>query len=123
MAAEHSMGVLAQMKTRDRLAAALLEVATKASPANAAKYRAFAERAKTGEFDDYASTYVCPVTQLHSELKAAGFDKFADRVANGEFDATWEESQEWAASAEAGEIFKTLPDELRIALRDPRLNN
>lgn len=111
------------MKTRDRLAAALREVADKATPLNAAKYRKFADRAATGEFDDYASTHVCPVTQLHSELKAAGFHKFAARVANGEFDATWEESQEWAASEEAGEIFADLPDDLRRELGDPRMKN
>lgn len=111
------------MKTRDRLAAALREIADKATPINAAKYRAFAERAETGEFDDYASTHTCPVTQLYQELIAAGFRKFAARVANGEFDATWEESQEWAASEEAGEIFATLPDELRLILKDPRMQN
>lgn len=111
------------MKTRERLAAALREVAAKASSLNAAKYESFAKRAETGEFDDYASTYVCPITQLYTELKAAGFDKFAARVAEGEFDASWEESQEWAASEEAGEIFASLPDDLRIILKDPRMQN
>jgi hypothetical protein len=111
------------MRTRDRLAAALREVAAKAAPLNAAKYEAFAKRAEVGEFDDYASTHVCPITQLYAELKAAGFDKFAARVASGEFDATWEESQEWAASEEAGEIFASLPDALRLELGDPRMKN
>lgn len=83
-------------RTRDRLAAELRRIAAIASPANAAAYEAFATRAETGEFDDYADTYVCPITQLHAELSAAGFTKFAARVANGEFDATFEESEEWA---------------------------
>ena len=61
------------MKTREKLASELRAVAAKASPANAAKYEAFTKRADTGEFDDYADTYVCPITQLYSELTAAGF--------------------------------------------------
>lgn len=104
------------MRTRDKLAAALREVAAKASPANAAKYEAFAVRAATGEFDDYADTYVCPITQLYSELKAAGFDKFAARVANGEFDATKEESDEWARSPSGQAVVKELPPEMRRLL-------
>lgn len=104
------------MKTRDRLAAELRKVAAQAAPANAAKYEAFAKRAETGEFDDYASMYVCPVTQLHTELTRAGFTKFATRVANGEFDATKEESDEWAYGPEGQEIFKSLPVEMRTAL-------
>lgn len=86
------------MRTRDKLAAELRKVAAFASYENAQKYEAFAKRALTGEFDDYADTYACPITQLHSELVAAGFTKFAQRVAEGEFDATKEESDEWANS-------------------------
>lgn len=93
------------MRTRDRLAAELRKIAAKASPRNAPKYEAFATRAETGEFDDYASTYVCPITQLYSELKAAGFSKFAARVADGEFDATKEESDEWATSDDGKAAF------------------
>lgn len=43
------------MRTRDKLAAELRAVAAKASPANAEQYEAFAVRAETGEFDDYAT--------------------------------------------------------------------
>lgn len=86
------------MRTRDKLAGELRLIAEKATPYNAAKYEAFAKRAETGEFDDYADTYTCPITQLYSELMAAGFTKFAARVAAGEFDATFEESEEWARS-------------------------
>ena len=108
------------MRTRDKLAAELRKCAAQANPHNAAKYEAFAKRAETGEFDDYAipsdAEHICPITQLHSELMAAGFTKFAARVANGEFDATKEESDEWALSADGQETFKMLSPEMRIAL-------
>ena len=103
-------------RTRDRLAAELRKVAAIASSANAEKYEAFAKRAETGEFDDYADTYVCPITQLYSELTAAGFTKFAARVAAGEFDATKEESDEWARSPSGQEAAKHLSPEMRKAL-------
>lgn len=103
-------------KTRDRLAAELRICAGQAQPQNAVKYETFAKRAETGEFDDYADTYVCPITQLHMELSAAGFTKFAARVASGEFDATKEESDEWAMSASGQETLKLLTPEMRIAL-------
>jgi hypothetical protein len=104
------------MRTREKLAIELRKVASIASPENAAKYEAFAKRAETGEFDDYADTYVCPITQLHSELIAAGFTKFAARVANGEFDATKEESDEWARSPSGQEAAKHLSPEMRKVL-------
>jgi len=110
------------MKTREKLAAELRKVAPLAAPENAAKYEAFAKRAETGEFDDYADTYVCPITQLYSELVAAGFTKFASRVANGEFDATKEESDEWARSPSGQEAAKNLPPEMRKILGFPTMN-
>ena len=100
-------------RTRDRLAAELRKVAEIASPENAAKYEAFAKRAETGEFDDYADTYACPITQLYGELLKAGFSKFAKRVAKGEFDATKEESDEWARSPSGQAAAKELPPEMR----------
>jgi hypothetical protein len=103
-------------RTRDRLASELRKIAAQASQANAAKYEAFAKRAETGEFDDYAATYVCPITQLYEELTKAGFTKFAERVANGEFDATKEESDEWARSAEGQAAAKQLTPEVRKLL-------
>lgn len=99
--------------TRVRLAAELRSVAAIASAPNAEKYEAFAQRAETGEFDDYADTHTCPVTQLYSELMAAGFTKFADRVAKGEFDATKEESDAWARSPQGQAMAKTLSPEMR----------
>ena len=110
------------MRTRDKLAAALREVAAKAGADNAAKYEAFAVRAATGEFDDYADTYDCPITQLHSELTKAGFTKFAARVANGEFDATREESDEWARSSAGQEAARQLSPEMRKVLGMKILN-
>jgi hypothetical protein len=108
------------MRTRDKLAAELRKVAEQASPANAAKYEAFAKRAETGEFDDYATpsneAYACPIMQLHDELQRAGFTKFAVRVANGEFDATHEEAEEYWNSDEGQADLKLLPPQMRIAL-------
>lgn len=104
------------MKTRDRLASELRKVAAIASPDNAVKYEAFAKRAETGEFDDFADTYVCPITQLYAELTAAGLTKFAARVANGEFDATKEESDEWARSPAGQDLAKRLSPGVRKVL-------
>jgi hypothetical protein len=101
------------MRTRDRLASELRKVAAQASPANAVKYETLALRAATGEFDDYADTHVCPITQLYGELMAAGFTKFAARVANGEFDATKEESDEWMRSPSGQEAARRLPPAMR----------
>ena len=105
------------MRTRDKLAAELRKVAEQSSPENAAKYEAFAVRAATAEFDDFADTYVCPITQLYTELCAAGFTQFAKRVANGEFDATKEESDEWANSPAGQEAFSHLSPALAAVLR------
>lgn len=110
------------MRTRDKLATELRKVALMASPDNAKKYESFAARAETGEFDDYADTYVCPITQLYNELTAAGFTKFAARVAAGEFDATIEESDEWARSPSGQEAAKQLTSEMRNLL-GMKLNN
>lgn len=101
------------MRTRDKLAAELRRVAAIAGTDNATKYEAFAVRAATGEFDDYADTYACPITQLHSELTKAGLTKFAARVANGEFDATKEESDEWMRSPSGQEAARQLSPEMR----------
>jgi hypothetical protein len=109
-------------KTSDRLAYELRKVASTAQPVNAAKYEALARRAETGEFNDYADTYVCPITQLHSELTTAGFTKFAARVAQGEFDATKEESDEWARSQSGQDAAKMLSPEVRKLLGLDLLN-
>lgn len=114
------------MRTRDKLADELRKIAKQATPHNAEKYEAFAKRAETGEFDDYATpsdaAHICPITQLHAELTAAGLTKFAARVANGEFDATKEESDEWVRSPEGQEAFKRLSPEMRKILGGDLLN-
>lgn len=99
-----------KLPTRLRLAAALREAAAQAQPQNAAKYEAFAQRAETGEFDDFADTHVCPIMQLYGELTSAGFTKFAARVRDGEFDATKEESDAWAASASGQDAYRMLAE-------------
>lgn len=90
--------------TKTRLASELRAVAAKASLDNSLKYEAFAKRAETGEFDDYAGVHICGPTALHGELLAAGFTKFAARVASGEFDASLEESEEWARKQTGPEV-------------------
>lgn len=111
------------MRTSDKLAAELRKVAAVTGPENAAKYEAFAVRAASGEFDDFADTYVCPITQLHAELYAAGFTKFAARVSSGEFDATKEESDEWANSPSGQEAFSHLSPAVAAILRGPTKRN
>lgn len=103
-------------RTKDRLAAELRAVAGKASPANAAAYRALADRAETGEFDDYGTVHPCGLTALHAEMMKLGFARFAARVAGGEFDATFEESDEWANSPDGRKAMKDFTPEQRAAL-------
>lgn len=95
------------MRTRDRLAAAIREMATER------RHHRLADRAATGEFDDYADTYVCPITECHRLCKQIGLHQIAARLANGEFDATFEESEEWARSASGQAIAKELSPEMR----------
>lgn len=110
------------MKTRDKLAGELRKIGSNSPTDKAAKYEAFAKRAETGEFDDYGDTYVCPITQLYTELMTAGLRTFASRVANGEFDATKEESDEWARSPSGQEAARDLSPEMRKVLGLDLLN-
>ena len=84
--------------TKTRLAAELRKVADIAGPHNASIYRALADRAETGEFDDYSDTRLWGPTALYTELMRHGLTKFASRVESGEFDASLEESEAWARS-------------------------
>jgi hypothetical protein len=84
--------------TKDRLAAELRKVANIAGTLHAPIYRALADRAETGEFDDYSDTHMCGPTALYAELMQHGLNKFAARVESGEFDASLEESEAWARS-------------------------
>ncbi|SLN36092.1 hypothetical protein AQS8620_01283 [Aquimixticola soesokkakensis] len=104
------------MKTSERLAGELRKAAAKANQQNATTYEKLAVRALTGEFDDYGTVHLCGPTALHEALMAAGLTKFAARVANGEFDATEEESDEWANSAEGREAMKDFTSEQRAVL-------
>lgn len=104
------------MRTRDRLASELRDIAAKAQPANAAKYTSLSFRAEKGEFDDYSDAHVCGPTALYQELLKLGLTKFASRVANGEFDATREESDEWANGPEGREAMKDFTPEQRASL-------
>lgn len=85
-------------RTSDRLASELRKVAGIANSTNATIYRSLADRAESGEFDDYGDMHVCGPTALWRELVDRNLMKFAARVAAGEFDATAEESELWARS-------------------------
>jgi len=104
------------MKTKDRLAFELHKVAVLAKPKNAAKYRALAARAETGEFDDFGTVHVCGPTALYEILLSFGFTKFAKRVASGEFDATSSESSEWAQSHEGHKAMESFTAAQRAEL-------
>ena len=96
--------------TKDRLAAALRAEADKATGniLKAETYRRLANRAETGEFDEYGDAHICGPTALLFELMAAGLRKFASRVAAGEFDATAEESEAWARSQTDSETIRLM---------------
>lgn len=83
-------------RTRDKLAEALRAQAAIAPMHKAGAYFRLANRAETGEFDDYSDAHICGPSELHRLCIEAGLDRFARRVASGEFDATLEESEEWA---------------------------
>lgn len=89
------------MHTKDILAAEL----TKADlPEMAAK-------AATGYYHDFLSPLDMPCLQLANDLALAGTPAalaIRARHLDGEFDATLEESDDWAASAEAAEAFGKL---------------
>lgn len=79
-----------------------------------------AERAEKDEFHDYLSPHATPTIILANELVGIINDTTHEqhtrtaahnirvRVINGEFDATEEESNEWAASAEGQATFDRL---------------
>jgi hypothetical protein len=103
-------------RTKDRLARDLRAVAETAPADKASIYRALADRAETGEFDDFSSVHFCGPTALYQALIGHGLQKFARRVAEGEYDATSEESDEWANSPEGREAMKDFTPEQRASL-------
>lgn len=81
------------------------------------------QRAIDGYYHDYLSPLAMPEIQLVSDLKAVAKTPatprdsrplllaMAQRVVDGEFDASKEESDEWARSADGQETFRQLRDD------------
>jgi hypothetical protein len=70
-----------------------------------------AVRARKGDFSDYESTSATPKLDLIRELWKYPFPEaraIRQQVIDGEFDETREESEEWAKTPEAQEIFRRL---------------
>jgi hypothetical protein len=89
------------LHTKDNLAAEL----TKAGLAE------MAAKATEGYYHDYLSPLALPCQQLVSDLHRVGTpaaSALAIRAMNGEFDASREEADAWAASAEGKEVFRQL---------------
>ena len=81
-----------------------------------------AGRAERGFYHDFMSPLDDPAIQLASELRVVGTpeaEALRKRHLNGEFDATTEESEEWAASAEGRETMAQLIRERGHPERDP----
>lgn len=94
--------------TADRLAQALRD---------ANLYR-LADRAQTGEFDDFRSEHAFPLVTLTMELKAASTPQnhrlvkaLIEDVKAGRFDSTREEARAWQESDEGQEFMRQLMEE------------
>ena len=85
--------------TTEKLALALTQ-------ANAPQW--MIDNARAGYYDDYKTTIATPIVQLYHDCLAAGLGDLAMKVRDGEFDSTPEESDAWAKSPEAQELFKKL---------------
>lgn len=95
------------MHTKDKLADALAAIGL----------TEMAEQARTGYYHDFLSPLPLPEIQLAEDLLQASMIKpdirddileLRERVICGDFDASTEESEEWAASAEGQETFRKL---------------
>jgi hypothetical protein len=87
--------------TKDKLASALRFI----------ELPAMADKAAAGYYDDFLSPLDMPIMQLVRDLTTAGTPAaraLAQRVMNGEFDATKEEAETWANSAEGQATFRKL---------------
>lgn len=85
--------------TKDKLARALREIGLDA----------MADKAATGYWHDFLSPLATPALDLLAKLAALRTIKanaLATRVMNGEFDATQEEADDWAHSAEGMNILR-----------------
>lgn len=94
------------MHTKDILAAALREVGLDA----------MADQAATGYYHDFLSPLDLPEMQLMHDLAQAARSSanpdailaLRQRAINGDFDASNEESDEWAASEDGQDAFRSL---------------
>lgn len=82
------------MTTREKLAAAIRELATQE------RHERLAKKAEEGYYDDFLSPLAMPITQLVKDATQMGLHSIAERAKVGEFDATPEESRAWLASPE-----------------------
>lgn len=70
-----------------------------------------ADKASTGYYHDFLSPLDLPEMQLMADLAKAGTPEalaLRKRAMNGEFDASSEESEEWAKSADGQDAFNRL---------------
>lgn len=87
------------MRTRDKLVAAIAEYNKDG------KHDKLAARAATGEFDDFADTHTCPITELHRLCRKYGLNEL-------------EESDEWAASPSGQAAFAMLSLDMRKRMKN-----
>lgn len=101
------------MKTRDKLSAAIREVATEQ------RHHRMADKAAAGYYDDFSGQLATPIMQLVKDARQFGLHTIAERAMAGDFDATKEEADEWARSPEAQRIASELSPEMRATLGIP----
>jgi hypothetical protein len=99
------------MHTKDMLAAELRRIGLADTSDKAATLFAMADKAAQGYYHDFLSPLDFPEMQLVNDLARVGTIEamaLRQRIINGDFDATEEESEEWAASAEGQEALGKL---------------
>lgn len=99
--------------TKDKLAAAILDVATEH------RHYRMADKAAQGYYDDYLSPLATPCVQLVKDARQFGLHTIAERAMAGEFDGTKEESEAWARSPEGQKAAAELSPEMRAVLGIP----
>lgn len=75
-----------------------------------------ADKAATGYYHDYLSPLAMPCMQLAQDLQkhhTRAARELLKRHLNGEFDATKEESDEWAETADGQAAREALPPQMR----------
>jgi hypothetical protein len=84
---------------------------------------AMIEKARIGYYDDFKSPLAMPETQLLTDARKHGLDDIAQGVLEGRWDATSEEADAWAKSAEGQAAFREvmgLPNIHQSENRDQR---